>query len=408
MGRSGWWHKSIHERVIKTIGIFMKYTKDGKLEPGLHSMTADEFIYTFCKNGNRAEYEHAVTNIFDYAKYNGASRLIVGGSFVTETEIPHDLDCMMVFVDERHIPTFVDCAQMDNIEYDILYSSEQMPKSIDTYIKLMSTNDYGFIDRGVVEVRLQDITQPWVVKYAPNPEDMEIISRVYCERNIIERNKRRGILVVIHGLMTKAEWLSNLIPAVNSQGWIAAPYIYDSPAELLFNDGMRQRVVERFREWVYDLEQKYHPLTISVLCHSFGTYVITKYIEGFASEEYLPVPINSLILTGSIIRPDFDWNALIPNKVGRVLNVVADGDDIVKYMPEGGWKKLIGMDSLFGQGAIDGITNVSQKVENRKLEILTHTNIFKNDIIEQVFLPYLNANNGIAYREAKYEIVKRV
>ena len=38
------------------------------------------------------------------------------------------------------------------------------------------------------------------------------------------------------------------IPAANSQGWIVAPFIYDSPAQLLFNGGMRQQVVEKFRE----------------------------------------------------------------------------------------------------------------------------------------------------------------
>jgi hypothetical protein len=41
------------------------------------------------------------------------------------------------------------------------------------------------------------------------------------------------------------------------------------------------------------------------------------------------------------------------------------------------------------------------------MEILTHTNIFKDDVIEQFFLPYMNANNGIAHREAMQEIVNR-
>lgn len=99
----------------------MNFTKEGKLELGLHSMTAGEFIDLFCKNGNRADYEHAVINIFDYAMSHYATRLIIGGSFVAETANPKDLDCLIVFSDERHIPTFVDCAQMDNIEYDILY-----------------------------------------------------------------------------------------------------------------------------------------------------------------------------------------------------------------------------------------------------------------------------------------------
>lgn len=386
----------------------MEYTEEGKLKPGIHSMTAGEFIDAYCKNGNRAAYEHAVINIFDFAKYYGATRLIIGGSFITQADTPNDLDCMIVFGDERHIPSFVDCAQMDNIEYDLLYSSEQMSKSIDTYIKLMSTDELGNEDRGVVEVRLRDMLKPWKVVYEPDREDMEIISRVYCERNIIERNKRRGILVVVHGLMTRAEWLSNLTPSANSQGWIVAPFIYDNPPTLLFDNSGREKVVERFREWIYALKQKYRPLTISVLCHSFGTYIVTKYIEGFVSGKgFLPLQIDSLILTGSIVRPDYDWNSHIPRRIGRVLNIVAGGDDAVKYMPKTDWKKLVGMDPLFGQGAIKGVANESSAVENRKFEILTHTNIFKDDVIEQLFLPYLNANNKIANKEGLQEIIKR-
>lgn len=386
----------------------MNFTDEGKLELGLHSMNASEFIDFFCKNGNRADYEHAVINIFDYAMSHHATRLIIGGSFITKTEDPGDLDCLMVFNDERHIPTFVDCAQMDNIQYDILYSSEQMPKTIDTFIKMMSTNVYGEENRGVVEVRFRDKVQPWKVVFNPSQEDMEIISRVYCERNIIERNKRRGLLVVIHGINTRAHWLSNLIPAANSQGWIVAPFIYDNPKSLLMIGEKRQKVVEKFREWVYELRNKYNPSDISVLCHSFGTYIITKYIEGFASVDgFLPIQINSLILTGSIIRPDYDWNVHIPKRIGRVLNIVAGGDDAVKFMPTKEWKKLVGMDALFGQGAIEGVKNESSNVENRKLNILTHTNIFKDDIIEQVFLPYLNANNGIANREAIQSVVRK-
>lgn len=281
-----------------------------------------------------------------------------------------------------------------------------MPKTIDTFIKMMSTNIYVEENSGVVEVRLRDKLQPWKVVYNPSQEDMEIISRVYCERNIIERNKRRGLLVVIHGINTRAHWLSNIIPAANSQGWIVAPFIYNNPKSLLVIGGKRQKVVEKFREWVYELRSKYNPSDISVLCHSFGTYIITKYIEGFASvDDFLPIQINSLILTGSIIRPDYDWNVHIPKRVGKVLNIVAGGDDAVKFMPTKEWKKLVGMDTLFGQGAIEGVKNESNNVENRKLNILTHTNIFKDDIIEQVFLPYLNANNGIAYREAAQGVI---
>lgn len=385
----------------------MKYNEQGYLDSGLHTMSANAFISEFCSNGNRSEYESAITNIFDFAKDKGAGRIIIGGSFLSTKDDPRDIDCMMVFRKDINIPSFVDCAQMDNIEYDIIYASEQSPELIDSFIKLMSLDDYGIEDKGVVEVVLNDKLNPWVIKYPPEDESMDIIHRIYSQRTFIERNKRRGLIVVIHGINTNAQWLRNFIPACNKQGWMVAPFIYDNPKTLLFNPSGRQNVVEDFREWIYEIKSKYQPHQINVVAHSFGTYIITKYIEGFKSEKFLPIEIESLVLTGAIINPNYDWHQNIPLKVGNVLNIVAEGDDAVKYMPNADWKKIVGMDTLFGQCGIKGFTNTSDKVINRPFEILTHTNIFKDDFIEKIMLPYLNAHNGLGYREAMQVVTRR-
>ena len=97
------------------ITYMIKYNKYGYLDFGIHQMTADEFIYTFWDQGNRGKYKSAVTNIFDFAKEKGAKRIILGGSFLSTKENPNDLDCMIVFYKDISIPSFVDCAQMDNI-----------------------------------------------------------------------------------------------------------------------------------------------------------------------------------------------------------------------------------------------------------------------------------------------------
>lgn len=377
----------------------IKYNKYGYLDSGIHPMTADEFIDTFCDKGNRSLYKNAVINIFDFAKENGAKRIIIGGSFLSIKDKPNDLDCMIVFYKDINIPSFVDCAQMDSIEYDILYASEETPQLIDSYIKLIRTNEYGLEDKGIVDVKLDDRIEPWEIKFHPDDEAMEIIHRIYSQRTFIERNKRRGLLVVVHGLCTNAQWLSNLTPTCNKQGWIVAPFIYENPSSLLFSKKQRAKVVEKFRNWIYALEKKYTPNNISIVTHSFGTYIVTKYIEGFKHEMYLPIKIESLILTGGIINSSYVWHKNMPYKVGRVLNIVTRGDDAVKYMPKANWKKLVGMDNLFGQCAINGFDHQSDKVVNRSLEILTHTNIFKDDFIEQIMLPYLNVNNGIGTKE---------
>lgn len=103
----------------------LEYNEYGYLKNGVHSVTADEFITFFCDNGNRKEYKKAIINIFDFAKEHRATRVIIGGFFITKLSNPEDLDCLIVFPSDRYIPDFVDCAQMDNISYDILYAIEK-------------------------------------------------------------------------------------------------------------------------------------------------------------------------------------------------------------------------------------------------------------------------------------------
>ena len=229
----------------------LKYTNDGWLEPGLHHITANQFIDLFCGTDTRKKYEKAVVNIFDYAKAKGATRIIIGGSFITNKETPRDLDCLIVFRTDRQIPSYVDCAQMEEVSYDILYASEQTPNTIDTYIRLMQTTIHGITNKGVTEVALWDAVDPWEIHYQPSEDDLEVVKRAYCDRTIIERNKRRGVLVVVHGINTNAAWLSNLIPDANNQGWIVAPFIYDNPKRLLFTSGLREEVLEKFRAYLY-------------------------------------------------------------------------------------------------------------------------------------------------------------
>ena len=380
----------------------LKYNEFGYLENGVHSVTADEFITFFCDNGNRKDYKKAIINIFDFAKEHRATRVIIGGSFITKQSNPEDLDCLIVFPSDRYIPDFVDCAQMDNISYDILYAIEKNGRMVDTFITLMTTDDYGRNDRGVVDVRLNDFNKPWVTHFIPDDEDLNVIHRIYSYRNFVERNKRRGLLIVIHGLLTRAEWLANLVPAANHQGWMVAPFIYDNPPGLLFSNGKRDEIIEKFRDWMGGLIERYNPENISVVAHSFGTFVITKYLDLTKDTDFAP-SIDTLMLTGGIINPNYDWNPIMGKTVGRLVNVTTGRDDAVWYMPNTDWKRLVGMDKLFGKCAIDGFISKVEGMNDLKMDILTHTNIFKMDFINHIMLPMLNVNNGIQNREAWIE-----
>lgn len=369
------------------------YSDNGYLVAGKISCTGTEFIHEFCQTDIRMDFQSAVINILDFAKDKGASRIIVGGSFVSKKDNPNDLDCLIVFPNDLMIPSFVDCALFDTIQYDILYASEQNPKSIDTFIKLLSTNLYDEQDKGVVEILLNG-QRPWKIKYQPNEEELTIVQRVYTCRNIIERNKRRGMVISIHGIRTKAKWNSTLAPIVNSQGWMFAPFIYEGNLELLFSERKRRKIVEQFRDWLYRLSEKYEIKVFSALCHSFGTYVISQYLDGFRNHGSAPVSFDSIVLTGGIVKSDFDWQSLNPEMVGRVLNVLSLKDSAVKMMPNSPFKKYLGMSTDFGRCGLEKIEN-QQIVSNKEFDIFTHTNILKDDFLETIFLPFINANVGI-------------
>lgn len=131
-----------------------------------------------------------------------------------------------------------------------------------------------------------------------------------------------------------------------------------------------------------------------MLCHSFGTYIISQYLDGFRNHGCAPVCFDSIVLTGGIIKSDFDWQGLNPNMVGRVLNVMSLNDSDVKMMPNSSCKKYIGMSSYFGKCGLKKIEN-QQIVSNKEFDIFTHSNILKDDFLETIFLPFINANVGI-------------
>ncbi len=383
-----------------------EFTNEGKLPSGIHICTGVEFLDRFCNDEIRKHFEKPIGDILDYAKERGAVEVFIGGSFVSANQSPKDLDCVIVFNEDKYIPNNTDEVSIKGLRFDILFASLESHKLVDSYLKLFSTCRYGGKDVGVVQIDLYSNNKTWEIRHYPNDEDFEIIKRVYNDRSLIDLKEKKGILVSIHGLLSHAEWNKEIAPIASSQNWIFAPYIYDTnKPDLLFRSGKRSKVLEDFREWIYDLQQRFEE-GISIIAHSFGTYIIGSYLQGFINEEFSPVAFNSIILTGSILNKDFDWEKYRGYSVGSVYNTIAPNDEYVKYMPATQLKKYIGMSNLFGQAGIEGFESKSPMLTQNSFEILTHTNSIKRDIIESKWMPFLNANRD-SYRTEMMDYMKR-
>jgi hypothetical protein len=370
------------------------FGQNGRLPSGIHICSGIEFIERFCSTENRKQFTKPISDILDFAKDRYAIQVFVGGSFISDKEKPNDIDCVMVFPEDKYIPSQTEKVSIAGLRFDILYASMESRNLVDSYLKLFASGRFTNENIGVVQIDLNDLNDKWEIKHQPDEESFEIIKRVYNDRSLIDINEKSGILVSIHGLLSNAEWNMDIAPISSSQGWIFAPYIYETnKPDLLFRKGKRAKVVDDFREWVYDIQQRYDR-NVSIIAHSFGTYIIAAYLTGFDEGECPPVCFNSIILTGSILDTDFDWEKYRGLSVGSVYNMIAPNDEFVNFMPETELKKYIGMSLLFGKAGIDGFSSNTSMLTQSRNAISSHTNTIKRDIIETKWMPFLNANKN--------------
>lgn len=371
----------------------MKFEQDGFLSPGFYPISPEEFIRVFCESSEeRREFLKTTTDMFDFAKARGATRLFIGGSFVTQNPSPDDLDTIMVFSQAEQIPHKPEDVLVGSAKLDILFCLENERKTLDALVAMLSKNRNGK-GVGVIQVNFSGDNSSWTIQHYPDDATLEIVKRAYSHRAILETNSPKGVLVTVHGILSNAEWNFDLAPIASSQGWVIAPFSYGwtSPHVLLWPRRRRQ-ILEKFRSWIYEIQERHPKLPISVIAHSFGTYLIGAYLEGFRSSAS-PVTFNSLIFTGSILREDFDWDAH-EKSVGIVRNETGLDDWWVAKMPKFSYP---GKDKLFGQSGVAGFRGKSKILEQAETEVLGHNNSIQRDIIIPRWMPFLNAHKNIHY-----------
>ena len=370
------------------------FTELGVLPNGKHTCNGHEFIERFCI-GKRADYTKTVTDIFDFARDRNARYVFVGGSFVSGVKEPSDIDVVIVMREQSHIPSKGERLIVGGQKADIMFCSEDDPKMVDAFIALFSRGRFGR-ETGLIEVDLLSTNNPWVIRHMPNEYELEIVKKVYSQRDIIDLGASEGVLVTVHGLLSTGAWNGEVLPVFSDAGWTVAPYYYGiEKPDILFNAKKRKGAVEKFREWIhsiYELYCKGNNRRISVIAHSFGTYIVGAYLKGFEGKP--PVKFESIILTGSILNENYDWSYLdTSSHIGSVRNEIAPNDQWVKWMPDSDW---LPKDPLFGQAGVGGFNSTSEYLDQNSCAIYDHNNVIKRDVALQYWLPYLKANKGLA------------
>jgi hypothetical protein len=139
--------------------------------------------------------------------------------------------------------------------------------------------------------------------------------------------------------------------------------------------------------------------SVSILAHSFGSYIAMNYIMGF---EQPPMLFDTMILTGAILNKGINFTSL-NGKVGHVINEIAPNDEWAE------WAKIVnfGQDEMFGNAATIGFDYSGERLTQHRSTIFTHNNVIRRDVMIARWMPAIEANAGSAYRDAMRLIISK-
>ena len=135
----------------------------------------------------------------------------------------------------------------------------------------------------------------------------------FDRRGFIEPPVESHVVLLIHGIRTRAEWQTSVKTALEDEGLTAAiPLGYDYLDLLNFWCPLTRRYpIRRLHKKIAEAMRHYPDARLSAIAHSFGTYSLATLLSDFAN-----IRLQRLILCGSVLPLDFQWWHLgLPHKV---------------------------------------------------------------------------------------------
>lgn len=369
------------------------FNERGVLPKGLHKCSSGEFINRFCKFSGRQgcseiryQYTDVLKQLFEYSIKRGAKSIIIGGSFVTQKNMPSDVDCIVIVPNEKCMPNKSEIMTIAECKLDLIYLAENDTEKVSRFINMFALDRFE-LDVGLIEVSLDGKNSSVWGNFLGECDFTKLMEyrSIYFHRHFVVGSEKRGLLVTIHGLNTFGEWNYDLAPVASSNDWIFAPFNYGNVIKPIISYNETKKILDRFRNWI-NLMYNNFQMNPSIIAHSFGTFLLGKYLEGFNYDP--PVKFKNIVLAGSILNSEFDWNICFEKKcVQSVYNIIAPNDPYVPYIETINW---IRSNRLYGTSGTTGFEQSHKQLISEQLDIYDHSNMLKSDIFEKKIIPQLN------------------
>lgn len=366
----------------------------GYLADETHQLTRDEFISAFCEPANaitrvgekecRKRFAGSFSLLHEWALDAGATSIIVGGSFITDKATPKDLDVLVVFTTKQDIKSPDLNWGSEGAPIDIQSLSEDEPELLQAYMQLIGA-DRRYIGRGLIQIKMH----PKVKTHVREQTQSTMLPAAmvsYLHRHKSVRATAQRLVIPIHGIRSDGGWIPKFTFLASTAGWAVAPFVYGYERGFILGDESRKaEVVDEFRLFLGEIRKTYHG-SISIVAHSFGTYVVGRYLKTAGD---LLETFGGVVLAGSILNTAYDWTPLLEAEtVNMVMNTRSHNDEWVKMLPNGGFNYIV-RDPLMGRAAVDGFSTSHVRLKERESSLLKHGNMFESDVIVRLWLPFL-------------------
>jgi hypothetical protein len=186
------------------------------------------------------------------------------------------------------------------------------------------------------------------------------------------------VVILLHGIRTHAFWYDEVKPLLSSINNVdVRPLGYGrfNLFRFLFpfatRGGPRQEILDKIREIKTEFEQRDEKMLLSVIAHSFGTYIIISILK---SEN--DIDLYNLILCGSVLPENFKFGDISRKVHNRRVNDVGSKD----ILP------VLAKISSFGYG-YSGTYGFQSGICEDRFHELSHSEFFSPEFIKKYWCP---------------------
>jgi pimeloyl-ACP methyl ester carboxylesterase len=195
------------------------------------------------------------------------------------------------------------------------------------------------------------------------------------------------LVVLVHGINTRALWMSDVKPALESAGFTVGQTSYGrfsilrflAPFRWLRNKAISRVAMDiRTARRAYKIAKGNDPKMMSVISHSFGTYVVGRLLTDYPDFQWYRI-----IFCGSVVREDFPLHQVLERFAHPLLNEIGTKDYLPALAESAGW----------GYGSVGSTGFNRPPVETRWHHGYSHSNFLTEEFCKEFWIPFLQGHS---------------